>query len=103
MKTIGARQSHAACLSPLKDWPSPASGRGPQQPASERRRRDVDHVRAGAVLGGGLGPADIAAEVVGGGSGLGQRDGNLLLILGSATRQLPYGHVGLGFVVGVNA
>jgi hypothetical protein len=53
---------------------------------SEWRGRDIDHVRTRAVLRRRLGPMDIALEVGGGSCGLGERDAELLLILGRATR-----------------
>src|SRR5215472_16507111 len=69
----------------------------------QRRRGDIHHVRAGAGLRRRLGPVDLAAQVGGGCRGFGQRDGDALLILGSAAWQLPHRHTGLGLVVGVDA
>src|SRR6516225_7906777 len=75
MKTAGA------VLPPLRFLPGSIS--------SERRGRDRDHVAARAGLGPGLGPADRALEIVVGGGGLGQRDGDCLRILRRAARKLP--------------
>jgi hypothetical protein len=53
---------------------------------SKRRRRNIDHVRAGAALRRRLGPTDIALEIGGGSCGLRQRNAELLLIFWGAAR-----------------
>src|SRR6266567_7206601 len=77
------RQEHA----PLKNSRACPDSKGTGY-ALERGRIDVDHVCAGSGLGRGLGPADRAFQIVGGRSGLRQRDRDALLILGSAARQV---------------
>src|SRR5215468_9617228 len=71
--------------------------------ALKRGRRDNDHVRARAVLRPRRSPAEIASEVGSGGRRLGERDAELLLVLGATARQLPRGDRGLGPVVRAGA
>src|SRR5580693_3739366 len=68
-------------------------------PRLERRGSDIDDVGAWSVPWRRLGPMDIAFEIGVGTCRLGERDAELLLILGRAARQFPRGDGRLALAV----